>query len=158
MTGDSIFFVLADSVVKKGGNLGGTIDPTGIYLDQTDDFFNIIFCQERGPYYVQKVEGKSPYSVIPFTYTDIWSWYFLGIPKDLTSDEFRNIYVVDQSKNEILKFDKDGQFILSFGRFGPGYKEFKDPSGISYYDKTLYVADTGNNRILRFQLSTDIAK
>jgi len=158
ITGDSIFFVVADTVVKKGGNLGGTIDPTGIYLNQTDGFFNIIFCQERGPYYVQKVEGKSPYSVMPFTYTDIWSWYFLGIPEDLTLDEFGNIYVVDKGEDKVLKFDRNGKFILSFGRFGSGYKEFKDPSGISYYGRTLYVADTGNNRILRFQLSTDIAK
>lgn len=158
MKGDTIFFMVSDTVVKKGGTLGRTINPSGITSYGTKNSFNIVFCQEWGPLYVQKIEGKSPHSVIPFTYTDIWSWYFLGIPKDLTLDEFGNIYVADQGKDKILKFDKNGKCILTFGKLGSGYKEFKDPSGISYYDKTLYVADTGNNRILRFQLSTDIAK
>jgi len=158
MTGDSIFFMVSDTVVKKGGTLGRTINPSGITSYGTKNSFNIIFCQERGPFYIQQIEGNYPYSLIYFPNSDIWSSYFFGLPADVTSDEFGNIYVADQGKDKVLKFDKDGQFILSFGKLGSGYKEFKDPSGISYYDKTLYVADTGNNRILRFQLSTDIAK
>jgi hypothetical protein len=158
MKGDTIFFMVSDTVVKKGGTLGRTINPSGMTSYRTKNSFNIIFCQEWGPLYVQKIKGEYPYSVISFPHPDIWSSYFYGLPEDVTSDEFGNIYVLDQGWDKVLKFDKDGKFILSFGRSGSGYKEFKDPSGISYYDKTLYVADTGNNRILRFQLSTDIAK
>ncbi|MDZ7623899.1 MAG: hypothetical protein U5J96_05550 [Ignavibacteriaceae bacterium] len=31
---------------------------------------------------------------------------------------------------------------------------FNEPHGVAFFDKTLYVADTGNNRIVRFILST----
>jgi len=158
MKDDTIFFAVSDTVVKKVGSLGLTISPSGITTYNTKNSFNIVFCQEKSPFYVEQIEGEYPYSVIYFPYPDIRSSYLFGLPKDVTVDEFRNIYIADQGKNKILKFDKDGNFILSFGKFGSGYKEFKDLSGIAYYDKTLYIADTGNNRILRFQLSTDIAK
>jgi len=159
MKGDSIYFMVSDTVVKKGGTPGRTINPSGITSYGTKSSFNIIFCQEWGLLYVQKIEGEYPYLVKEFPpNSDIWSWNLLGVPEDVTLDEFGNIYVADQGKDKILKFDKNGKCILTFGKLGSGYKEFKDPSGIAYYDKTLYVADTGNNRILRFQLSTDIAK
>ena len=40
----------------------------------------------------------------------------------------------------------------SFG----GPEIFSSPHAVAYFDKTIYVADTDNNRILRFILSTDI--
>ena len=33
---------------------------------------------------------------------------------------------------------------------------FDQPHGVAFFDKILYVADTGNDRILRFILSTEI--
>lgn len=48
----------------------------------------------------------------------------------------------------LVKFSVDGKELQSFGGFDPGEKEFDLPQGI---------ADTGNNRIVRFKLSTDVA-
>jgi hypothetical protein len=154
MRDDTLLLIASDTVVEKGG----TVNPTRICSYKSGDFFNIIFCQNWDRYFVQRIEGEYPYSLIYFPNSDIWSSYYFGLPMDVAVDEFRNIYVADEGKDKILKFDKNGDFILSFGEYGSGYKEFKDPSGIAYYDKTLYIADAGNNRILRFQLSTDIAK
>jgi len=81
-----------------------------------------------------------------------------GLAEDVAVDEFDNIYVVDAGRHSVLKFKYDGRLLLRFGSFGSGNKEFNQPKGIAYYNKTLYVADTGNNRILRFQLSTDIRR
>ena len=34
--------------------------------------------------------------------------------------------------------------------------EFVDPSGVCYFRRTVFVADKGNGRIIRYQLSTDL--
>ena len=45
--------------------------------------------------------------------------------------------------------------VVSFGGTGDSAKEFNRPNGVAYFDKIVYVADTGNNRISRFRLNTD---
>ncbi len=73
-------------------------------------------------------------------------------PEGSTIDFAGNIYVTDAAKDSIFKFNSFGDELQSFG--GPDV--FKNPHAIAFFDKTLYVADTGNNRILRFILSTDL--
>ncbi|MEZ4700782.1 MAG: hypothetical protein R2834_10670 [Rhodothermales bacterium] len=45
--------------------------------------------------------------------------------------------------------------VVSFGGTGDGALQFRNPNGVAYYDRVVYVADTGNNRISRFKLNTD---
>jgi hypothetical protein len=45
---------------------------------------------------------------------------------------------------------------VSFGSLGDGARQFNQPQGVAYFDKVVFVADTGNNRISRFSLNTDI--
>jgi hypothetical protein len=63
-----------------------------------------------------------------------------------------NIYVADAGKDSVYKFNSSGDELLSFG----GSDVVSQPHAVAFFDKTLYVLDTGNNRILRFILSTDI--
>ncbi len=79
-------------------------------------------------------------------------------PEDATSDNFGNIYIVDAGTDSVYKFTSQGREQHSFGGSSSAVQEtnrFKQPKGIAFFDKTVYVADTGNNRILRFRLSTD---
>ena len=73
-------------------------------------------------------------------------------PMDVTVDPSNNIFVVDAEKDSLLKFNSFGDERESFG----GAEVFSSPSGVAYFNKTLYIADTGNNRIVRFVLSTDL--
>ena len=79
-----------------------------------------------------------------------------GRPEDITSDNFGNIYIVDAARDSVYKFTSQGIEVQSFGGSGIGPDRFSRPSGIAFFDRTLYVADTGNNRILRFRLSTEL--
>ncbi len=73
-------------------------------------------------------------------------------PEGTTLDIFDNIFVADAAKDSIFKFNSFGDEMESFG----GPEVFSSPHAVAYFDKTLYVADTDNNRILRFVLSTDV--
>ncbi len=73
-------------------------------------------------------------------------------PEGTTIDAANNIFVADAGKDSIYKFNSFGDEMESFG--GPTI--FNKPHAVAFFDKTLYVADTGNNRILRFILSTDL--
>jgi DNA-binding beta-propeller fold protein YncE len=73
-------------------------------------------------------------------------------PEGSAIDDVGNIYIADAGKDSVYKFNTFGDELESFG--GPDI--FNQPHGVAHFNQTLYVADTGNNRILRFSLSTDL--
>jgi hypothetical protein len=75
-----------------------------------------------------------------------------GRPEDVTVDGAGSIYVIDAEKDSLFQFNNSGFLTQAFG--GPA--QFSSPEGVAHFDQTLYVADTRNNRILRFVLSTEI--
>jgi hypothetical protein len=77
-------------------------------------------------------------------------------PEDVTVDASGNIFVVDAAKDSVIRFTSKGMEKYSFGGHGSGQGKFNEPYGVAFYNKTLYIADTGNDRIVRFMLSTDI--
>jgi DNA-binding beta-propeller fold protein YncE len=75
-----------------------------------------------------------------------------GKPEGVTLDNANNIYVADAEKDSVFKFNSFGDELESFG----GTEVMSSPYAVAYHDRTLYVLDTGNNRIIRFILSTEI--
>ena len=87
---------------------------------------------------------------------DIFQTAKFSSPEDVTVDAEGNIFVVDAASDSLFKFSPSGEEQQSFGGSGSGEKQFRSPHGVAFFDKTLYVTDTGNNRIVRFKLSTDV--
>lgn len=77
-------------------------------------------------------------------------------PEGLTLDPSGNLYVVDAATDSLYRFSSRGIERYSFGGTGSGEKQFRQPSGVAVFDRTVYVADRGNNRVVRFKLSTDL--
>ena len=94
------------------------------------------------------------------------------LPTDIafSGDDDAFIFVVDSETDSLYQFQSNGQegvnppvgadanskkILVSFGGEGAGPKQFRNPSGVAYYRAVVYVADTGNNRIARFKLTTD---
>jgi tripartite motif-containing protein 71 len=80
----------------------------------------------------------------------------------LATDAAGDVYVVDSSHNRIEKFGPDGEYIEGWGHRGSELGEFdfgssQNPSqppggGIAVAGDHVYVADSGNDRIERFNL------
>ena len=92
-------------------------------------------------------------------------------PTDLAfaADGTNYIYVLDGGLDSLFVFTNNGvegvapppgsssttPVNVSFGGTGDGALQFRNPQGVAYFDRIVYVADTGNNRLARFRLNTD---
>lgn len=92
-------------------------------------------------------------------------------PTDATfaGDGTNYLFVVDAERDSLYQFNALGfegvnppaglnsskVILASFGGTGDGLTQFREPRGVAYLNKIVYVADAGNGRILRFQLTTD---
>ena len=88
----------------------------------------------------------------------------------ISTDASGYIFVLDRDLDSLYQFTRKGyegvnppanshfkkNIIVSFGGKGDGPYQFNDPEGVCYFNKIVYVADKGNNRIMRYKLSTDI--
>ena len=69
----------------------------------------------------------------------------------LAVDAHGYVYVTDPSNYRVLVFDDQGNYILSFGKYGFDESSFALPNGIAVAgDGTIYVSDAHSNRILVF--------
>ncbi|MDD4051749.1 MAG: NHL repeat-containing protein [candidate division Zixibacteria bacterium] len=65
------------------------------------------------------------------------------------------VIVSDTKNNRLVQFDKEGVFIKEIGALGSGKNQFYVPTDIKIGNGCIYVADQGNNRIVKlaFDLS-----
>lgn len=77
----------------------------------------------------------------------------LSKPTGIATDS-DNVYISESEKGRVSVFNKDGQFVKSFGKTGNGPKEFCFPDGQVvakvHGRRDLYVCDHGNNRVQVF--------
>ena len=72
-------------------------------------------------------------------------------PTCITLDSQEKVYFTDENANLVLIYDKDGNYLDSWGTQGSGDGELNSPSGIEIdQDDNLYVVDTMNHRIQKF--------
>ena len=78
---------------------------------------------------------------------------------DLCIDKNNNIYVADSKLHTIFKFNKNREYITSFGKEGQGPGEFTGRLRISAgNDGNIYVSDHGNNRFCAFSLNGELIR
>lgn len=101
----------------------------------------------------------------------LYEEFKFNAPSDLTfaGDGSNYIMVVDAGSDSLFVFTAAGiegvapppgsgqsiPVVVSFGGTGDGPLQFNNPQGVAYFDRIVYVADTGNNRIARYKLNTD---
>ena len=87
----------------------------------------------------------------------------------LSGDGSDLIFVVDSELDSLFQFTVEGyegirpppgseetnHIVTSFGGTGSDVTQFRNPQGVAYARRILYIADTGNGRILRFRLTLD---
>lgn len=73
---------------------------------------------------------------------------------DVAVDKAGCIYIGEYGDaDRIQKFDPDGRFMLSWGATGREPEQFLRPQGLHIENNLMWIADSGNHRIQRFDLS-----
>ncbi len=74
-----------------------------------------------------------------------------GVPHGIALGDSGWVYVSDQSRNRIHRFDREGNETLSWGALGEEIGQFRSPLGIAVDGAgEVYVADSGNSRVQKF--------
>ncbi|MBE2255046.1 MAG: hypothetical protein IAE65_02515 [Ignavibacteria bacterium] len=146
-TGNGIYSIDKTSSIKTISNS----NPNFIFTRNTEDFgFKVQWFE------YDNVNGTFDPKFSPETNSDIVRLQ-LGTPQDVTLDNNQNVFVIDSQRDSLYKFSNSGRLRSeSFGGSGSGDNKFYNPKGVAWFNNVLYIADTGNNRIVRFKLSTDL--
>ena len=126
--------------------------PTNGILDSFGHFFVVDSGNER----IQRFDYNDGEFQLKFGSSDNTKSEYLGSAQGIaTLKSTKEIYVSSIDTDSISVFDSSGQFLFNFDSFD-GNDSLKNPSYliIDDSDETLYVSDTGNDRIIIFKLVT----
>ncbi len=140
-------------VATFGSGAGTVDDPWGITTDKDG---NIYFTQLGGNFRVQKLDGKNFQPVYVLYQDAIMDLNRFVMPTGIALDGLENIFVIDTELKAVSKFANTGAAagqVMSLGKRGLATEQFNDARGIMVDDNIVYVVESGENRIRRFQYS-----
>lgn len=79
-------------------------------------------------------------------------------PQGIVQLENGMIYICDTGYNCIKIYNKEFKFIGRFGSFGTDRRQFKKPRGIICLNNWLYICDSDNKRIVKYNTENIIIK
>ncbi|MBF0536699.1 MAG: VCBS repeat-containing protein [Nitrospirae bacterium] len=147
-------------VTKWGGS--GSQDaqfaaPTDVAFDKTS---GCVYVVDKDNHRIQKFTSDGQF-------VSKWGSFGTGngqfsAPFGIAVDSTGNVYVADTGNDRIQVFDSSGKFSKILGSSGTGNGQFSSPHRIAIYNNTIsttpstiiYVTDTGNQRIQRFDSAT----
>jgi len=140
-------------VFPYGFGIGEVYSATGLAtLPTSDGGYRLIVTQYPGYHGVEYFNALTRLPAIPDDAADIYH-RTLDDYKTVAADRVGNVYVLHRQAAQVMVFDKRGRFVLAFGRPGSDLLGLSSPSGIAVLDETILIADTGNNRIVRYQMT-----
>ncbi len=129
---------------KSGTAEGEMKEPNGIALDDTgniyvtDAFNHKLMKLEANGNILKEWKGPEP--------------GFYG-PRDIEFGPDKRLYIVDQGRVRIVRFDPSNESYSEWGGSGTGDGQFTESTGIAIGGGFILVADTGNNRIQVFDMN-----
>ena len=141
---------------SSGSGAGEFHSPAGIALDSGGNVYVADFGNQR----IQKFSSSGRF---------LLSWGSSGSdpgefsgPAGVTVDGGGHVYVVDQGNHRIQKFDSSGNLLTLWGSEGSGLAngaaQFSSPTGVTVDSSgNVYVVDSANNRIQKFDRRSDLA-
>ena len=128
---------------KEGGEHLLSVTLHGQHVQQSP--FVLPPVVSRGEFYTSL---KTPVHTI----TDIASPHYIAF------HDSGDMFVVSYKDDCVYVYDSSGTRKATFGKRGKGDLEFINPYGIAISEDTVYVADTGNNRVQSFTTSGKILR
>jgi len=98
--------------------------------------------------------GNGRIQVLDFMGRFITAWPLPGggRPVGISLDAKGNLYAADQARHRVLVFAPSGKLLGAVGAEGRGPGSFRGPSGVCVIGDRLLVADSENDRLVRFAI------
>ncbi|MBN2354959.1 hypothetical protein JXO59_02540 [candidate division KSB1 bacterium] len=144
--------------IANYGSGSGTVDDPWTIITDRDE--NIYFTQLGGNFKVQKLAAQTYIPKYVLYQHDIMDLGRFVAPYDVALDDAENIFVLDTGVGSVFKFANSGSIageLLPLGSKGLAVARFKDAKGIMAQDQIVYVVESGENCIRRFQYSVSDA-
>jgi sugar lactone lactonase YvrE len=136
---------------STGSDPGQFNEPVGLAVDASGKVYITDTWNQRVQ--VMQPDGSGGYT--PDKSWDIAGWYGQSLENKpyIAVDNQGHVFVTDPEGYRVLEFDDQGQFIQFWGDSGAGPDGFNVLQGI-VADKngSIWIADSGNNRIMHFSL------
>jgi hypothetical protein len=137
--------------VPPGVGLGAVSAPVAINSFDFNGRYLIGYTSGRSNYAIQLIDASTRDPIIPYSDSADIYLFVSGGYKDMTLDPLGNIFVSMATTSEVWKFDRNGVFVLKFGQDGEPDEWLDNPRGIDAYQEYIYVADTDNDRVIRYE-------
>jgi sugar lactone lactonase YvrE len=132
----------------QGALLGQLYEPVGLAVEPDGDILLADTWNSRVQRFTAELLPIGEWSV------EAWEGESINNKPYLVVDSENRAYVTDPEGYRVLIFDEGGQYVGRFGRYGTDDSGFGLPNGIAVdAEDNIYVADAGNNRILKFAAS-----
>ncbi len=133
-----------------GGVEGQTGAPDGIAVDAIGN----IFVTDAANH---KLIKFGPDGKLQKEWTGGPDFGFYG-PRGIAIGPDDQLYIVDQGRTRIVRFDIKKEEFTSWGKSGTGEGEFNSSVGIAVGNKNVFVTDAGNSRIQVFDLDGNFVR
>ncbi len=143
---DGLFLM---SIGTPGGGIGELREPNGVAVDL-----------EGRIYVVDALNHKLLRFNADGTFEKEWKGPDPGFygPRDIVVGPNRHIYIVDQGRTRIVRFDPASESFMAWGASGGAPGQFLESTGIETGAGLIFVSDLGNNRIQVFDLDGNFVR
>ena len=136
---------------EEGYEPGQFYEPVGLALDAE----GILYVADTWNQRIQSFDPDGSGSYMPSSSWDIYGWYGQSLDNKpfLAADDQIHIFAGDPEGVRVLEFNNQGEIVRYWGDYSVGSDGFALVGGIAIDPSGgVWVADTGNSRIMHFNL------